>query len=74
MKKIFGNRLTKAILVLLLVIAAPVAGFCQGGPGGPGGGGPDVPFDDDMNIAFLIAGVLFAAFVVFKRFRRKSVA
>ncbi len=74
MKKIISNKLTKVILSVLLIVSAPVVGFCQGGPGGPGGGGPDVPFDDDMNIVFLVTGILFAAFVVFKKFRKKAVA
>ena len=56
----------------------PVFSFAQGGPGGPGEGGggtnPDgaVPFDDNMNIAFLTAGVLFAAFIVYKKMQKKS--
>ncbi len=49
------------------------------GPGGgsirPGaaarpdpGGNPDVPFDENMNLAFLAAGVIFAAVVVRKKY------
>jgi hypothetical protein len=38
--------------------------------GGPGGGfgipNPDVPFDDNMNLAFLVVGLVFV-FVVFKK-------
>ena len=30
------------------------------------GGSPDVPFDDDMNLGFLVVGLVFA-FVVFKK-------
>lgn len=30
------------------------------------GGNPDVPFDDDMNLGFLVVGLVFA-FVVFKK-------
>jgi uncharacterized membrane protein YgcG len=46
-----------------------------GGGGGFGGGGtggnPDVPFDDNMNIGFLIVGLVFAFVVYRKRFSIK---
>ena len=45
--------------------AAPLAG-------GPGGN-PDVPFDSNMNLAFLAAGLVFAFTVVRKRLRLRTV-
>jgi hypothetical protein len=49
----------------------PAAGgtVTAGSPGGGGGfdgGNPDVPFDDNMNLAFLVVGLVFA-FVVYKK-------
>jgi len=35
------------------------------------GGNPDVPFDDNMNLAFLAGGLLFAFIVVRKRWNLK---
>ena len=42
-----------------------------GGGGGFGGGNPDVPFDDNMNIGFLVVGLVFAFVVYRKRFSIK---
>jgi hypothetical protein len=36
--------------------------------------GPDVPFDDNMNLVFLVIAVAFAAFVLFRKFRKSAVA
>lgn len=36
------------------------------------GGNPDVPFDDNMNLAFLAAGVGFAFFVMRKKLKLKE--
>ena len=66
-------RLVSLFVIVNLII--PVATFAQTGPGGPGGGGsPEaVPFDEDMNKAFLVMGILFAGFVVYRKLRKKSV-
>lgn len=59
-------------LFLVVNFLVPVVTFAQ--PGGPGGGGsPEVPFDEDMNKAFLVMGILFAGFVVYRKMRKKSV-
>ncbi|MBL0358975.1 MAG: hypothetical protein IPP72_19880 [Chitinophagaceae bacterium] len=54
----------------------PGGGTLARGPvttaGGPGGN-PDVPFDDNMNLAFLVAAVVFAFTVVRKKMRLKAV-
>ncbi len=39
--------------------------------GGDPGGNPDVPFDENMNIAFLAVGIVFAFYFVRKRFSSK---
>jgi len=76
LNQICSKMNTKFRLVALFVIVSfiiPVATFAQtGGPGG-GGGTPDVPFDEDMNKAFLVMGILFAGFVVYRKLRKKSV-
>ncbi len=38
------------------------------------GGNPDVPFDDNMNLLFLAAGLVFAGVVAGKRWKVKPVA
>lgn len=76
LNQICSKMSTKLRLVALFVIVniiIPVATFAQG-PGGPGdGGSPEVPFDEDMNKAFLVMGILFAGFVVYRKLRKKSV-
>ena len=37
------------------------------------GGNPDVPFDDNMNLAFLAAGIVFALIVARKKFAVKTI-
>ncbi len=37
------------------------------------GGNPDVPFDDNMNLGFLAAGIVFAFIVVRKKFAVKTI-
>lgn len=43
------------------------------GDGRGPGGNPDVPFDTNMNLAFLLAGIVFAFIVVRKKLRLKAV-
>ena len=60
-------------LVMLLVLVIPAISFGQ--PPGPGdGGGPAdaVPFDDNMNLLFLVAGIAFAVLVTIKQLRSKA--
>lgn len=64
-------KLRLVALFLIVNFLLPAITFAQG-PGG-GGGTPDVPFDEDMNKAFLVMGILFAGFVVYRKLRKKSV-
>jgi hypothetical protein len=50
----------------------PTSGATPDGRGP--GGNPDVPFDENMNLAFLAAGVVFAFMVVRKRTKLQAVA
>jgi len=58
-------------LVMLLVLVIPAISFAQSPPGPGDGGGPAdaVPFDDTMNLVFLVAGIAFAMIVVVKRLK-----
>ena len=54
--------------------AAQRPGSTLGGPGGGDpGGNPDVPFDENMNLAFLAAGVVFAFYIAKKKLFSKTV-
>jgi hypothetical protein len=66
-------KLTQKITALLFSVIAPVAAFCQVVPPDPGdnANNPDVPFDSNMNIAFLVVGLLFASFIVYKELQRR---
>lgn len=65
------KRKANQILVLLLVWVVPAISFAQ--PPGPGPGGAEgVPFDDNMNLVFLVVGVAFAAFVTIKQWRKRA--
>jgi len=62
-------------LVMLLVLVIPAISFAQNPPPDPGnGGGPAdaVPFDDNMNLLFLVAGIAFAVLVTIKQLRSKA--
>jgi hypothetical protein len=68
---------SKAIqfLVMMLVLVVPAISFAQpGGPGAGGGEGTAVPFDDNMNLVFLVAGIAFAIMVTIKQLRNKVTA
>ncbi len=52
--------------------ARPLSGPTPDATGGPGGN-PDVPFDSNMNLVFLAAGVVFAFVVYRRRFKLKAV-
>lgn len=52
--------------------ARPNAGPTVDATGGPGGN-PDVPFDSNMNLVFLAAGVAFAFMVYRRRLKLKAV-
>lgn len=61
-------------LVMLLVLVIPAISFAQSPPGPGDGGGPAdaVPFDDNMNLLFLVAGIAFAVLVTIKQLRSKA--
>jgi hypothetical protein len=57
------------------LLATPLAAICQDDdpPLPPGGTNPDaVPFDSNMNMIFLAAGILFAVFITVRQLRKKA--
>ncbi|HMO62933.1 MAG TPA: hypothetical protein PKC39_08300 [Ferruginibacter sp.] len=59
------------LLLLVCSIVLPAIGYSQ--PPGPEDGevGPDVPFDSNMNLVFLVIGVLFATVIVWQELKRR---
>ncbi len=53
-------------------LGRPTAGPTPDATGGPGGN-PDVPFDTNMNLMFLGAGIVFAYIAYRRRFKLKPV-
>ena len=68
MKFSLKTRLTQLITFAALFLS-PMVALCQVGPGGPP---ENVPFDDNMNLLFLAAGIVFAVVVSIRYFRKKS--
>ena len=61
------------LVLTAVVLLAPLASICQTPPAPPsGGGGVDVPFDSNMNLMFLAAGVLFAVIITVRQLRKKA--
>jgi hypothetical protein len=65
-------------LVMFCSLVLPAISFGQPAPPGPGGtgGNPDtplggVPFDNNMNLLLLLAGIVFAV-VILKRVQKKK--
>jgi hypothetical protein len=56
------NKALAKIFVLACMVISPAVSFCQ--PPGPGDDSPDVPFDSNMNLAFLALGLVFAAVII----------
>lgn len=52
--------------------ARPAAGPTPDATGGPGGN-PDVPFDTNMNLVFLVAGISFAYIIYRRRLKLQAV-
>ena len=66
------NKLIQKLLTLHVAII-PACCFAQAP--GPGEGGADaVPFDDNMNLLFLVVGIAFALMIMVKQLRKKDVA
>jgi hypothetical protein len=68
-----------AILLMAFIILSPMFGIAQS-PGSPNGNGSQppleggaVPFDDNMNLVFLAAGIAFAVMITVKKLRKKEV-
>jgi hypothetical protein len=59
-------------LVIVLVVIIPIVSFGQ--PSGPGPGSEAVPFDDNMNLLFLVSGIAFALMITIKQLQKKQVA
>jgi hypothetical protein len=77
LKSIVASVASKKGLVNLvltaIVLLAPLVSICQTPPSPPsGGGGVDVPFDSNMNLMFLAAGVLFAVIITVRQLRKKA--
>jgi hypothetical protein len=72
-KKLHGlvKQLHKLMLVLIFGIVIPAISYSQLPGPEDGEVGPDVPFDKDMNLVFLVIGVLFAAVIVWQELRRR---
>ena len=62
-------KLTK-LFAALCVMLLPVVSYCQ--PPDPTDENPDVPFDDNMNIVFLVIGVVFAAVIVLQEVNKRK--
>lgn len=67
----FSKRLTGVVLAAILLIT-PLISICQPPPPNEGGGSPEVPFDNNMNLIFLAAGVLFAVVITVKQLRKRA--
>ncbi len=77
MKKSFVSTCLPLLMLLAFFMLSPVLAISQGGPGGPGDGPPTgdaVPFDDNMNLLFLAAGIVFAGVVVVKQLQQRKKA
>lgn len=66
------------LMLMALFILSPFIGIAQAAS--PNGGLPPgteagaVPFDDNMNLIFLVAGIAFAIMVTIKQLRNKVTA
>lgn len=70
---VLAKKMLRSIFGLVCLVSLPsVAALAQGGP--PSAGNPDevVPFDPNMNLAFLAIGLLFAGVVVFRQLKRNK--
>ena len=65
------KRLTKVVVAAVLLLT-PLIGICQPPPPNEGGGNPEVPFDSNMNMIFLAAGILFAVIITVRQIRKRA--
>ncbi len=70
--KLRALSLRKVITAALLV--APFIGIGQVVPPNEGGENPEVPFDSNMNMIFLAAGILFAVLITVRQLRKRTSA
>lgn len=73
--KLTALSLKKALInvaVSAALLVTPLIGICQPPPPNEGGGNPEVPFDSNMNMVFLAAGVLFAVIITVRQLRKKN--
>jgi len=62
------------LLLAALLLVSPLAGICQPPLPNEGGEIPEAPFDANMNMIFLVAGVLFAVFITIRHFQKRPAA
>ena len=73
--KLTALSLKKALTNVAVVaglLVTPLIGICQPTPPNEGGGNPEVPFDSNMNMIFLAAGILFAVIITVRQLRKKA--
>lgn len=66
------NKLTSLAIAGVLLVS-PIIGISQPLPN-DGGGIPEAPFDANMNMIFLVAGVLFAVLITVRHFQKRPAA
>jgi len=74
---VLTQKKLSAVVIMLFALVLPLIGISQTPPGpGDGTGGPAdaVPFDDNMNLLFLAAGLVFAMEVVVKQLQQRKKA
>lgn len=70
----FKKRLSKLVVTAVALLVTPAIGICQIVPPNDNGGNPEVPFDNNMNLMFLAAGILFAVIITVRQLRKRSSA
>jgi len=66
-----SKKLTNAVATVVFLVT-PLIGICQPPPPNEGGENPEVPFDSNMNMVFLAAGILFAVIITVRQLRKKA--
>lgn len=68
------KRRSNLVATAFMLLAAPMTGICQIDPPNGNGGNPEVPFDNNMNLFFLAAGILFAVIITVRQLRKRVTA